>query len=47
VTGLRPCGTDAAYDRHRNRGEVPCPDCCAAHADRRRAQYHRRRQVAA
>lgn len=24
---LRPCGTHAAYERHRNRGEEPCALC--------------------
>jgi hypothetical protein len=26
-TNLQPCGTPAAYQRHRNRGEDPCPPC--------------------
>lgn len=29
---LQPCGTNAAYQRHRRRGER-CPECSAAHAD--------------
>ena len=28
---LRPCGTDAAYRRHRKRGEAACDPCKAAH----------------
>jgi len=30
---LSPCGTNAAYARHLRRGQQPCPDCCAAHAE--------------
>lgn len=30
---LQPCGTNAAYARHLRRGERPCPECCAAHAE--------------
>lgn len=37
---LRPCGTQAAYYRHRRRGETPCAGCRQAatdyEADRRR-----------
>lgn len=29
---LLPCGTDAAYQRHRSAGERPCEECRAAHA---------------
>lgn len=29
---LKPCGTDAAYRRHRRKGEDPCDACRAAHA---------------
>lgn len=28
---LRPCGTDAAWQRHKHRGEQPCEACCEAH----------------
>jgi WhiB family transcriptional regulator, redox-sensing transcriptional regulator len=35
---LQPCGTEAAYKRHRNDGEVPCGPCREA-ADR--ARYRR------
>ena len=30
---LRPCGTTAAYRRHRAAGEEPCDDCKAAKAE--------------
>jgi hypothetical protein len=30
---LKPCGTPAAYTRHRRRGEQPCQACKRAHAD--------------
>jgi hypothetical protein len=29
---LKPCGTNAAYQRHRRNNEYPCPPCLAAHA---------------
>lgn len=29
---LKPCGTNAAYQRHRRKGEYPCPPCLEAHA---------------
>jgi len=32
VTDLQPCGTNAAYHRHRAYNEVPCSACKAAHA---------------
>lgn len=35
---LQPCGTMAAYKRHRNRGETPCPACAEAN----RVDYRRR-----
>jgi hypothetical protein len=28
---LKPCGTNAAYARHRKRGEDPCGPCTKAH----------------
>jgi len=28
---LRPCGTQAAYERHLRAGEKPCAPCRAAH----------------
>lgn len=30
---LRPCGTQAAYDRHLRNDEKPCDPCKRAHAD--------------
>lgn len=30
---LRPCGTEAAYRRHRYNGEVPCDECRTAHTN--------------
>lgn len=29
---LRPCGTNAAYQRHRRAGEYACTSCLSAHA---------------
>lgn len=29
---LKPCGTDAAYQRHRKAKEYPCTQCLEAHA---------------
>ena len=29
---LKPCGTNAAYARHKRNGEYPCDACLAAHA---------------
>src|SRR5215213_6097896 len=34
---LLPCGSDAAYARHRRRGEAPCRPCLDAHNERTRA----------
>lgn len=31
---LSPCGTDAAYIRHRRKGEKPCVACTQAHSSR-------------
>jgi acyl-CoA reductase-like NAD-dependent aldehyde dehydrogenase len=42
MTG-EPCGTPAAYQRHRRRGEVPCDADSAAHAAER-ARNRRWRQ---
>lgn len=30
---LKPCGTNAAYQRHRRKGEYPCGPCLEAHAE--------------
>lgn len=37
---LRPCGTEAAYQRHLRHGEEPCEACDRAHAAYVRAAYH-------
>lgn len=41
-TLLRPHGTDAAYQRHRRRGELPCPACRDAHSRARSGRKARR-----
>lgn len=28
---LKPCGTNAAYQRHKRKGEYPCVPCIGAH----------------
>jgi len=33
--GLQPCGTSAAYTRHRRAGETPCDACRRANADQK------------
>lgn len=38
---LQPCGTEAAYRRHRRHGEVPDTDCLDAHASHERARLAR------
>lgn len=38
---VKPCGTAAAYRRHKRRGEPACEDCLAAEA--RRAEDQRRK----
>ncbi|MEU0356541.1 WhiB family transcriptional regulator [Streptomyces cyaneofuscatus] len=46
---LAPCGTDAAYDRHRRNGEQPCDPCRRAHNERNvqvRAEARHRRATA-
>ena len=50
---LKPCGTRAAWWRHRRRGEPPCPPCAAAyeaykaeHATLARARRARKRAAA-
>ncbi len=30
---LQPCGTRAAYQRHRSHGEKPCEECHEAHKE--------------
>ena len=39
---LKPHGTDAAYQRHRRRGEIPCPACREAHSRARSGRKARR-----
>lgn len=36
---LKPCGTFAAYQRHRRHGEVPCEECWDAARARTRNYY--------
>lgn len=36
---VAPCGTPAAYRRHRRRGEEPCDECKAAVAEDERSRY--------
>lgn len=47
---LKPCGTRAAYNRHRDHGEEPCDRCTAANtayfAGRYQAQQQRKGQAA-
>ena len=44
---LKPCGTRAAYERHRRKGEVPCDECKAANSARTgellKQEHHRQR----
>ena len=46
---LKPCGTHAAYWRHKNRGEPIDPHCLNAERDyqRVRKQHQRRKDIAA
>lgn len=39
---LRPCGTEAAYRRHKRNGDDKCDACRDAHAAYEREQYERR-----
>lgn len=32
IRQLKPCGTNAAYMRHKRKGEIPCTACLAAHS---------------
>ena len=41
----QPCGTPAAYRRHRRQGEEPCEDCRRAMSAWNREQYERRKAV--
>lgn len=40
---LQPCGTDAAYWRHKNHGEEVCDPCGQAHRDYNNARAQRKR----
>lgn len=40
---LKPCGTRAAYERHKKAGEPPCEACLAGKADYQRTYDARRR----
>ncbi len=42
---LKPCGTVAAYMRHRYHNQDPCEACLAAWAAYHRAYYRRNRQA--
>ena len=48
---LKPCGTNAAYVRHRARGEQPCAECTLARreyvAEQRRTNPNARRRALA
>lgn len=35
---LKPCGTEAAYKRHKRNGEAPCDACARAHRDGQRGR---------
>lgn len=37
---LQPCGTEAAYQRHRRRGEQPCEPCAEARRAKKREWEH-------
>jgi hypothetical protein len=41
---LEPCGTNAAYQRHRKAGEYPCIPCLEAHAENVRLAKARKRK---
>lgn len=43
---LRPCGTHAAFVRHKNRGEEPDPECVEAERAYQRARSRENRRVA-
>lgn len=42
---LSPCGTHAAYERHRNHGEYPCEPCRTAESAYQKARYARRKDA--
>jgi hypothetical protein len=39
----QPCGTSAAFRRHKRAGETPCDACRAAESARQRDLYQRRK----
>lgn len=43
VAAYRPCGTHAAFTRHKNRGETPCDECVEGERDYQAARYERRK----
>lgn len=45
-TPTQPCGTVAAYKRHRRAGEQPCAACAAAWAAEQRRLYAKRKSTA-
>lgn len=40
---LKPCGTNAAYERHKYNGETPCQECVKARNEHRKQEHNRRR----
>jgi hypothetical protein len=42
-SAAQPCGTWAAYKRHKRRGDEPCEPCGEAQRARGRARYHQNR----
>lgn len=44
---LKPCGTNAAYERHRDNGEIACGPCLTAHArDVKKAKKRKKKRNA-
>lgn len=41
---LAPCGTPAAYQRHRDHGEIACEKCLKAEAERKRKEHHNKKK---
>ncbi|MEV0996918.1 hypothetical protein [Nonomuraea sp. NPDC050202] len=44
--GLQPCGTHAAYNRHKDRGEEPCDACVIGEQIYHRQRYMTTRRAA-
>lgn len=40
---LKPCGTNAAYARHKRNGEYPCTACLEAHAAQQKSYYEKKK----